>query len=143
MEQSQLQAVWAQILDSMKEQLAPSAFNWLNPIQPLSLSDSELVLGTQTEMAKEWIAGHYQTFIEDAVSEVLGAQKNITFTVVAEETPAETTPVVASSRSKKDNPNQGSLFSEAITALKLQLKLILSPQAIIHHSILNIHLILS
>jgi len=112
MEQSQLQAVWAQILDSMKEQLAPSAFNWLNPIQPLSLSDSELVLGTQTEMAKEWIAGHYQTFIEDAVSEVLGAQKNITFTVVAEETPAETTPVVASSRSKKDNPNQGSLFSE-------------------------------
>ena len=66
MEQTQLQAVWAQILDKMKEQLAPTAFNWLNPVEPLSLSNDTLELGTQTEMAKEWIAGHYQTLIEDA-----------------------------------------------------------------------------
>ena len=112
MEQSQLQAVWAQILDNMKEQLAPSAFNWLNPVQPISLSESELVLGTQTEMAKEWIAGHYQSFIEDAVSDVLGASKHITFTVVAAETPAETIPAAAAKKDKKNNPQQGSLFVE-------------------------------
>ncbi|MBP3781424.1 MAG: chromosomal replication initiator protein DnaA, partial [Selenomonas sp.] len=112
MEQSQLQAVWAQILDNMKEQLAPSAFNWLNPVQPISLSESELVLGTQTEMAKEWIAGHYQSFIEDAVSDVLGASKHITFTVVATETPAETIPAAAAKKDKKNNPQQGSLFVE-------------------------------
>ncbi len=112
MEQSQLQAVWAQILDNMKEQLAPSAFNWLNPVQPLSLSETELVLGTQTEMAKEWIAGHYQTFIEDAASAVLGTAKKITFTVVAAAVPEEKTPTTAKGKDKNVNPNQGTLFPE-------------------------------
>ena len=84
MEQTQLQAVWAQILDKMKEQLAPTAFNWLNPVQPLSLTDDTLELGTQNEMSKEWIAGHYQTFIEDAVKAVLGGPKVVQLTVMAE-----------------------------------------------------------
>lgn len=61
MEQSQLQAVWEQILNNMRDQLAGSAFKWLDPVQPLSLTDSELVLGTQTGMARDWITSHYLT----------------------------------------------------------------------------------
>ncbi|SHK38940.1 chromosomal replication initiator protein DnaA [Selenomonas ruminantium] len=112
MEHTQLQAVWAQILDNMKDQLAPSAFNWLNPVKPISLTDDTLELGTQTEMAKEWIAGHYQTFIEDAVKAVLGSSRIINFTVLEETAPAEEEPVSIRRPSKGENPNQGMLFSD-------------------------------
>ena len=112
MEQTQLQAVWAQILDKMKEQLAPTAFNWLNPVQPLSLTDDTLELGTQNEMSKEWIAGHYQTFIEDAVKAVLGGPKVVQLTVMADDSTAgpEDAPVVVEAKNEK--PAQGTLFPE-------------------------------
>ena len=115
MEQTQLQAVWAQILDKMKEQLAPTAFNWLNPVEPLSLSNDTLELGTQTEMAKEWIAGHYQTFIEDAAQAVLGAPITVLLTV-QENTAAATEDEPVRRPAKKENPNQGTLFPEGKNA---------------------------
>lgn len=115
MEQTQLQAVWAQILDKMKEQLAPTAFNWLNPVEPLSLSNDTLELGTQTEMAKEWIAGHYQTFIEDAAQAVLGAPITVLLTV-QENTAAAAEDEPVRRPAKKENPNQGTLFPEGKAA---------------------------
>ena len=87
MEQSQLQAVWEQILDNMKEQLAASAFKWLNPVKPLSLTESELILGAQNAMSKEWITSHYLTILEDAVADVLGAPHKIVMKVIEAEKP--------------------------------------------------------
>ncbi|MCR5758320.1 MAG: chromosomal replication initiator protein DnaA [Selenomonas sp.] len=112
MEQTQLQAVWAQILDKMKEQLAPTAFNWLNPVKPLSLTEDILEIGTQNEMSKEWIAGHYQTFIEDAAQAVLGSPKTVRLTVVNDNDTAnqDNGPVIL--EAKTDKPAQGSLFPE-------------------------------
>lgn len=122
MEQSQLQAVWEQILNNMRDQLAASAFKWLNPVKPLSLTDSELVLGTQTGMAKDWITSHYLTILEDAVSAVLGEPRKITMKVV-ESAPIKEEPAVqavpaSAVRTHKDqeNPDQGSLFSESAAA---------------------------
>ena len=122
MEQSQLQAVWEQILNNMRDQLAASAFKWLNPVKPLSLTDSELVLGTQTGMAKDWITSHYLTILEDAVSAVLGEPRKITMKVV-ESAPIKEEPAVqavpaSAVRAHKDqeNPDQGSLFSESAAA---------------------------
>ena len=112
MEQTQLQAVWAQILDKMKEQLAPTAFNWLNPVQPLSLTDDTLELGTQNEMSKEWIAGHYQTFIEDAVKAVLGDPKVVQLTVMAEAGTAGQEDALVVVEAKNEKPAQGTLLPE-------------------------------
>ena len=118
MEQTQLQAVWAQILELLfKEQLAPSASNWLNPVKPLSLTDDTLELGTQTEMAKEWIAGHYQTFIEDDIKTVLGSARQVKLTVMADTAPTEE-PVVVSRPAKGENPQQGTLFTDGMSGEK-------------------------
>ena len=111
MEQSQLQAVWEQILNNMRDQLAASAFKWLDPVKPLSLTDSELVLGTQTGMAKDWITSHYLTILEDAVSAVLGEPRKITMKVV-ESAPIKEEPAVqavpaSAVRTHKDQENQG------------------------------------
>jgi chromosomal replication initiator protein len=120
MEQSQLQAVWEQILNNTRDQLAASAFKWLDPVKPLSLTDSELVLGTQTGMAKDWITSHYLTILEDAVSAVLGGPRKITMKVV-EAAPVKEEPAVVAApaaRAHKDqsNPDQGILFSEPAAA---------------------------
>ncbi|WP_075442845.1 chromosomal replication initiator protein DnaA [Selenomonas ruminantium] len=114
MEQSQLQAVWEQILDNMKEQLAASAFKWLNPVKPLSLTDSELVLGAQNAMSKEWITSHYLTILEDAVADVLGAPHKIVMKVIEAEKPEEPEAPAAPVRrpAKGENPDQGTLFQE-------------------------------
>ena len=114
MEQSQLQAVWEQILDNMKEQLAASAFKWLNPVKPLSLTDSELVLGAQNAMSKEWITSHYLTILEDAVADVLGTPHKIVMKVIEAEKPEEPEAPAAPVRrpAKGENPDQGTLFQE-------------------------------
>ncbi|SDP46257.1 chromosomal replication initiator protein DnaA [Selenomonas ruminantium] len=113
MEQTQLQAVWAQILNKMKEQelVGPSAYNWLNPVEPISLTDETLELGTQTEMAKEWIAERYLIFIEDAAKAVFGVPKKVILTV-QESTVQEVEPEPVTRSGKKEKPDQGSLFPE-------------------------------
>jgi len=108
MEQAALQAIWEQILNNMRDQLAGSAFKWLDPIQPLSLTESDLVLGTQTAMAKDWITSHYLTIIEDAVAAVVGGPRKIVMKVIEAEKTPEPEPV---RRGPKDNPDQGTLFN--------------------------------
>lgn len=114
MEHSQLQAVWEQILDNTREQLASSAFKWLDPVQPISLTESELVLGTQTGMAKDWITSHYLTILEDAVTDVIGSHRRIFMKVLETEKSAakNTTEPVRRNSKEKRNPGQGTLFTE-------------------------------
>ena len=73
MEQSELQAIWEQILQKVLEQrsLTELALNdWLRPVKPLSLSDTTLVLGAPTSLAREWIVKRYIPFLEDAVLDI-------------------------------------------------------------------------
>lgn len=134
MEQAELQAIWEQILAKMREQLASSAFRWLDPMQPLALTDTILTLSTQTSVAKEWIVSHYLTIMEDAVADVLGGPRAVEIEVIeppapakkaeSDSTPAEdkkkvskstTTSTHKKSRSSQkhteDMPEQGSLFA--------------------------------
>ena len=82
MEQTQLQAVWEQILTKMKETLAESAFKWFKSVKPLSLTDDGFVLSVQNDLVKDWITSHYLTIIEDAVSAVLGSKRKVDFLVL-------------------------------------------------------------
>lgn len=81
MEQTQLQAVWEQILTKMKETLAESAFKWFKSVKPLSLTDDGFVLSVQNDLVKDWITSHYLTIVEDAVSAVLGSKHKVSFQV--------------------------------------------------------------
>lgn len=81
MEQTQLQAVWEQILTKMKETLAESAFKWFKSVKPLSLTDDGFVLSVQNDLVKDWITSHYLTIVEDAVSAVLGSKHTVSFQV--------------------------------------------------------------
>ena len=131
MEQTQLQAVWEQILTKMKETLAESAFKWFKSVKPISLTATGLVLSAQNDLVKDWITSHYLTIIEDAVSAVLGSKRKVDFLVLPsvqpepEPEPAkpekdadsakdtkEAKEAAGHSSRKKEDPNQGTLFQE-------------------------------
>lgn len=120
MEQTQLQAVWEQILTKMKESLAESAFKWFASVKPLSLTEDELILSVQNDLVKDWITSHYLTIVEDAVSAVLGSKHQVTLEIVPaasvpEKTKDEAAPATSThtgGRAKKENPDQGTLFQE-------------------------------
>ena len=134
MEQTQLQAVWEQILTKMKETLAESAFKWFKSVKPISLTATGLVLRAQNDLVKDWITSHYLTIIEDAVGAVLGSKRKVDFLVLPsvqpepEPEPAkpekdadsaqdtkeakEAKEAAGHSSRKKEDPNQGTLFQE-------------------------------
>ena len=97
MEQSELQAVWEQILQKVLDQrsLTELALNdWLRPVKPLSLSDTTLILGAPTSLAREWFVKRYIPFLEDAVFDI--AKKKLKIEVKnlnIEPTPAADPPV--------------------------------------------------
>ena len=110
MEQTQLQAVWEQILTKMKETLAESAFKWFKSVKPLSLTDDGFVLSVQNDLVKDWITSHYLTIVEDAVSAVLGSKHKVSFQVVPEAQPEvepakkKRRPPVTAAAAKKKTP---------------------------------------
>lgn len=114
MEQTQLQAVWEQILTKMKESLAESAFKWFASVKPLSLTEDELILSVQNDLVKDWITSHYLTIVEDAVSAVLGSKHQVTLEIVPaasvpEKTKDEAAPATSThtgGRAKKRTPTR-------------------------------------
>jgi len=90
MEQTQLQALWEQILNKVQESLSEAACKqWLVPLKPLSLTDTTLELGTANSFSKKWIESRYIPFIEDASFAVLQGKLNIVITSMEIEEPAK------------------------------------------------------
>ncbi len=79
MDETQMQAIWEQILSKVQESLSESVCNkWLRPVRPLSLTDQTLTIGTPNDFYKEWILDRYIPFLEDAVLDTTGNKLHIT-----------------------------------------------------------------
>ena len=78
MDETQMQAIWEQILSKVQESLSESVCNkWLRPVRPLSLTDQTLTIGTPNDFYKEWITDRYIPFLEDAVLDTTGNKLKI------------------------------------------------------------------
>lgn len=118
MEQEKLDAIWQEILNELKNSLAPTAFRWLAPVVPLSLTEDTLTLGAPTDAHCDWITSHYLAIMEDAVRATLGTPIKIRLvkqepSASAEEEKKEEPKKKAPERSAKkgaSNPDQGNLF---------------------------------
>lgn len=79
------QAVWKNCLDILRPQLSPQTFRtWFDPILPMGLSGSELLLRAPSSFFCEWITEHYQSIVDKALKEVLGASAHFRFDIVTE-----------------------------------------------------------
>ena len=94
MDQTNLQVIWAEILDKTRESLAEAACKkWLSPLKPLSLSETTLELGVQNEFASEWITSHYFGILQDATNVIINAPNtiHIKLTITEPEHPEQVT----------------------------------------------------
>jgi chromosomal replication initiator protein len=79
------QAVWKNCLDLLRPQLSPQTFRtWFDPIVPMGLSGSELLLRAPSSFFCEWITEHYQSIVDKALKEVLGSSAHFRFDIVTE-----------------------------------------------------------
>ncbi len=117
MEQEKLDAVWQEILNELKNSLAPTAFRWLSPVTPISLTEDTLTLGAPTDAHCEWIESHYLAIMKDAVKATLGVpikillvkQKKEKEDEESKEDPRKKSPA-APKKKGTANPAQGNLF---------------------------------
>lgn len=63
-----MQTLWNLAKDSLKRALSEDSYDrWIEPIKPLSLSETELMLGVDNEFCQQWLNDNYLGMIEDAV----------------------------------------------------------------------------
>lgn len=113
MEQIQIQALWEQILNNVQDSLSEAACKqWLVPLQPLSLTETTLTLGTANSFSKKWIESRYIPFLEDACFAILQKKPEIILVSLEteESSSAEEKKAIPSPPEKPDTPVQTTLM---------------------------------
>ncbi len=64
------ETIWKDIKESLARELPAHAYStWFEPISPIALNDTELVLEVPNQFFFEWIESHYHGIIESVVKE--------------------------------------------------------------------------
>ncbi|HZH04103.1 MAG TPA: DnaA/Hda family protein, partial [Myxococcaceae bacterium] len=74
--------VWARTLESIREDGKSYALTWLERIRALEIREGALVLGVQDRFFRDWVDDHYRGLIEEALSKVDGAVRQVAYEVV-------------------------------------------------------------
>ncbi len=74
--------IWSEVKESLAQKLPPHAYStWFEPILPIAISDSELVLEVPNQFFFEWLESHYHDTIESAVNDKLNGTFTVKYTV--------------------------------------------------------------
>jgi chromosomal replication initiator protein len=101
MEFTEIEELWNKILEAIKEELSPQAYNsWFSQTKVVKFGENELIISAPGDFCKDWLEKHYTAFIKDILKRTLGSDDNlkIKFRTADQKfsTPAHSTP-----RSKK------------------------------------------
>ncbi len=78
--------LWEEVLSLIKVELTEVSFNtWLKTINPISLSDDEIILAAPNDFTKGILEGRYLNLIKNAIKEVCKKDYKINFIVPGEE----------------------------------------------------------
>ncbi len=74
--------IWKEVKESLSHELPSHAYNtWLEPILPIAINDTELVLEVPNQFFFEWIDSHYHGIIESAVKENIQNDFSVKYTI--------------------------------------------------------------
>ena len=81
-----LDQIWEDVLNLIKVELTEVSFNtWLKSIEPISLTDNDIVLGAPNDFTKGILEGRYFNLIRNAITQIAEHNYNIKFIVPGEE----------------------------------------------------------
>ncbi|MBA7559575.1 chromosomal replication initiator protein DnaA [Candidatus Atribacteria bacterium 1244-E10-H5-B2] len=97
MEFAEIEELWNKILETIKEELSPQAYNsWFSQTKVVKFDENELILSVPGDFCKDWLEKHYTAFIKDVLKRTLGSDDNlkIEFRTADQKssTPAHSTP---------------------------------------------------
>ncbi len=76
------EAIWKEVKENLSQELPPHAYStWFEPILPIAINDTELVLEVPNQFFFEWIESHYSGIIEYKVKEKLKKDFSVKYTI--------------------------------------------------------------
>ncbi|MCC5909523.1 MAG: chromosomal replication initiator protein DnaA [Clostridiaceae bacterium] len=81
-----LPQIWEKTLNLVKTELTEVSFNtWIKAIEPISLKENEIILGTPNDFIKDILNTRYITLISNAIKQLTSKQYDIKIVVPSEE----------------------------------------------------------
>ncbi|MBV9737252.1 MAG: chromosomal replication initiator protein DnaA [Candidatus Eremiobacteraeota bacterium] len=83
--------LWQSALAALEQRFSKPIYEmWIKPIRFVSLSGNELILAVQSNFARDWVENRLKSQIHEVLTEALGAELDLHFTVAAD--PPESAP---------------------------------------------------
>jgi len=105
MEFAEIEELWNKILEIIKEELSPQAYNsWFSQTKVDKFDGNNLVISTPGEFCKDWLEKRYSGFIKDVLKRALGSDNNliIKFKAVDQKFTAPSRPALKKKTKKED-----------------------------------------
>ena len=78
MEFAEIEELWNKILEIIKEELSPQAYNsWFSQTKAVKFGENELIISAPADFCKDWLEKHYTGFIKDILKRTLGSDDNL------------------------------------------------------------------
>ncbi len=78
MEFAEIEELWNKILETIKEELSPQAYNsWFSQTKIVKFSENELIISAPGDFCKDWLEKHYTDFIKDILKRTLSSDDNL------------------------------------------------------------------
>jgi len=78
MEFAEIGELWNKILEIIKEDLTPQAYNsWFSQTKAVKFGENELIISAPGDFCKDWLEKHYTVFIKDVLKRTLGSDDNL------------------------------------------------------------------
>jgi len=103
-----IEELWNKILEILKEELKPHAYNsWFSQTKIDKFDGNKLVISAPGEFCKDWLEKHYAGFIKDILKRTLGSDNNIIiqFKAVNQKIFTPSPPATPKKKNKKEEPS--------------------------------------
>ena len=97
MEFAEIEELWNKILETIKKELSPQAYNsWFSKTKVVKFRENELIISAPGDFCKDWLEKHYSDFIKDILKRTLGLDESLKVGFMAADqkfsAPARSTP---------------------------------------------------
>jgi chromosomal replication initiator protein len=84
MEFTEIEELWSKILETIKNELSPQAYNsWFSKTKVVKFGENELIISAPGDFCKDWLEKHYTIFVKDIFKRTLGLDDNLKIEFIA------------------------------------------------------------
>ena len=78
MEFTEIQELWNEVLETIKKELSPQAYNsWFSQTKVVKLDGNGLIISAPGDFCKDWLEKHYTEFIKDVLKRTIGLDDSL------------------------------------------------------------------